>query len=246
MIMKINNLEVSNNIFDKLKGSRGFKCIKSKLETFKEFTCLSYNCKKRVIEEKRKAEIRKSNYEFSKILLKSGVKELNLTSLGNSIATGHSEKNEIIPLLKRNDSLCSILNESGIELNLRSYARPQDNNDEHIFEWINSNITQEEINSRIHAVDYSDNINKMNTYGITKEKLNEYYPLKPKNDIGLNDLIMKKDTELLDYIISGVIMRNGIFDQKTMNELIKFIKERYPHDYFYTDKKTIISSVKHR
>lgn len=75
----------------------------------------------------------------------SSITNLRLISLGNSIASGYSMVRTIKPLLLRNDSIESIMKEYDIELERYHFARAQNNNDEHIFEWLASNVTENEM-----------------------------------------------------------------------------------------------------
>lgn len=148
-------------------------------------------------------QLENQNERFSKMLKRNNIDTVNMTSLGNSIATGYSMNSVIKPLLKRNENLESLLNSSGININTYSFARAQDNNDEHVLDWILNNIKQSEINRRVH-VDFGDGPNAMDRSCIIDENVEKYYPLNPVNDIGLNDLIMKnKENE------ANIIVYNG-------------------------------------
>lgn len=143
------------------------------------------------------------NEKFAEILKRNNIENINLISLGNSIATGYAVNSEIKPLLKRNEKLEKQLKSNNININTYSFARAQDNNDEHILDWIVNNIKQSEINKRVH-VDFGNSSNAMDRTCITDENVEKYYPLKPKNDIGLSDLIMKnKENE------ANIIVYNG-------------------------------------
>lgn len=86
------------------------------------------------------------NTQFIELMNKNGVKNVNLSSFGNSIATGFSFNDSLIPLLKRNEDL---VERADFDLNLRAYSRAQDNCDGKTFHYLNSNITQAEINKYV-------------------------------------------------------------------------------------------------
>lgn len=151
-------------------------------------------------ELKESLKLEKQNEKFVEMLKKNGITEVNLTSLGNSIATGYSMNSIIKPLLKRNERLENSLKSNNIKINFYSFARAQDNNDEHILDWILNNIKQSEINRRVH-VDFGGGPNTMDRSCITDEEVETFYPLKPENDIGLNDLIMKKNKEEANIVV---------------------------------------------
>jgi len=86
------------------------------------------------------------NTLFIDLMKNRGINKVNLTSIGNSIATGFSFNDSLVPLLKRNEDL---INRCNFDLNLRGYARAQDNCDSKTFHYLNSNITQTEINAYV-------------------------------------------------------------------------------------------------
>ena len=87
------------------------------------------------------------NLKLADLFNKNGIKNFRLTSLGNSIATGYYIVRTTKPLLARNESINEIMSSNGIAVETNSVARPQDNNDEHIFEWLITNKKESEINS---------------------------------------------------------------------------------------------------
>lgn len=74
-----------------------------------------------------------------------GIKNFRLISLGNSIASGYSMVRTTKPLLLRNSSLQEIMALYDINLERYHFARAQNNNDEHIFEWLTQNIKESDI-----------------------------------------------------------------------------------------------------
>ena len=140
------------------------------------------------------------NNRFIRFINESGIDCVNLTSVGNSIATGYSMNDMIKPLLLRNGDL---IRKCNFNLNLRSYARAQDNNDEHIFDWFINNIKQSEINKKVQYDFMNDN--GLDHKNIDDEKVMKYYPTEIKNDIGLRDLVSLKGDNL-----ANIIVYNGV------------------------------------
>ena len=85
-------------------------------------------------------KLEKQNKKMVEMLKRNNISKINLTSIGNSIATGYSAIDTIKPLLKRNESLKKQLEKDGIDYNCYSFARPQNNNDEHLLNWLIKNI----------------------------------------------------------------------------------------------------------
>ena len=199
-------------------------------------------------ELKESLKLESQNERFMEMLKSNGITTVNITSLGNSIATGYSVNSIIKPLLKRNETLENILESNSITLNEYSFARAQDNNDEHILDWILNNMKQSEINRRVH-VDFGDNPNAMDRTCITDENVEKYYPLKPENDIGLGDLIMKNNKNEANIIVyngaTGSFLDNftrkgrhlnfhGFYrDFKSMEAVLKTIYLKNPNTQVY-------------
>lgn len=143
----------------------------------------------------------KINSKFVEMLKRNNIKNINLTSFGNSIATGFAINDDIYPLLKRNKNLEEQLTNSDINNIYRSYARAQDNNDEHLLDWLVNNIKESEINEFVHIDFDKQNVNSMDSRTIKKEDVEKLYPLKPKNDIGLLDLVKQSENSLANIIV---------------------------------------------
>ena len=155
--------------------------------------------------KKEKLESKKLAEDLVEVLKQDNVKitNLRLISLGNSIASGYSMVRSTKPLLLRNESLEEVLKEENINFERHHFARAQNNNDEHIFGWLVSNIKESEIH-RMNRSDYSGSASSMITRGLTKEQIEEYYPLDMEKDFGLDDLI--KDRRLN---IANIVIYNG-------------------------------------
>lgn len=90
-----------------------------------------------------------ANDRLLSLMKNLGIEKLDMASYGNSIATGFSYNDSIIPLLKRNEGLIKKCEEMGINLELFAYSRAQDNADVHTGRKILRNTTQEENNAYV-------------------------------------------------------------------------------------------------
>lgn len=161
------------------------------------------------------------NMKLAEKLSNSGVKNLRITSVGNSIASGYSMMRTIKPLLLRNESLKEEMEKKNITLEVHNFSRAQNNNDEHVFEWLIANITENEIN-RYNRMDYSNGPNSMSSNGITQEQIENFYPINLETDKGFKDIILESNPNLANILVySGCtgsfldnITRNGKLTQK--------------------------------
>lgn len=94
------------------------------------------------------------NETLANLFQSYGISNFRLTSLGNSISSGYSMTRTTMPLLLRNYSLKRIMEEHDITLDRHNFARSQNNNDEHVFDWILNN-TKETAMNRVNRSDYS-------------------------------------------------------------------------------------------
>ncbi len=166
------------------------------------------------------------NREVASILKNSdsSITNLRLISLGNSIASGYSMVRTIKPLLLRNDSIESIMKEYDIDLERYHFARAQNNNDEHIFEWLISNITENEMHE-MNRRDYSGATSSMITHGLTPAKIEKYYPYDETDNKGLRDLVLDDSLNTANIIVyngcTGSFLdaatRNGKLSQQLMS-----------------------------
>lgn len=194
--------------------------------------------------ESIKLKLSDVNDSFIKFINENGINSVNLTSVGNSIATGYSMNDSIKPLLLRNDDL---INRCNFKLNLRAYARAQDNNDEHIFDWFLNNVKQSDINKKVQLDFISDK--GMPHDNINNSDVIKYYPTEINNDIGLHDLIMQNDEDLANIIIyNGItgsfldnVTRHGLHkglygferDLVSLESSLKLIYLRNPYTQVY-------------
>ena len=145
---------------------------------------------------------KKLNEELAITLEFEGIKNVRLTSLGNSIASGYSMVRTIKPLLLRNETIEEIFGQANLELERYNFARAQNNNDEHIFSWICRNIKESEINDMCFN-DFFPGPTSMPNKGITYDELKEYYPsdFEGKIDNGLRDIILSNEENMANIVI---------------------------------------------
>ena len=151
------------------------------------------------IEKINEIQLEKNN-RLSLILKMNGISKLVMTSLGNSIASGYSMTRMIKPLLMRNETLEKMLLNQGIILERHSFARAQNNSDEHIYDWVMSNVKESDMNKRV-RIDYNGGATSLPTAEITEERINEYYPTKLEDDKGLIDIISESDENLANIVV---------------------------------------------
>lgn len=142
----------------------------------------------------------KLNSKLAKIMTENGISKLRLTSFGNSIASGYSFIRTIKPLLYRNGSLEKILQKSGIVLDIHHFARNQNNNDDKLFEWLQTNIKESEIH-KMNLKDYVDGKIKISSNGLNLKNIAKWYSINLKDDLGLQDLILDNDIGLANLVI---------------------------------------------
>ncbi|MBP3921149.1 MAG: hypothetical protein J6D28_06265 [Bacilli bacterium] len=123
--------------------------------------------------EKQKTLLNENNDKLVKLFNKIGINEFIFTSIGNSIATGYSMNDTIKPLILRNEDLVFKLNQANINFAPHSFALAQDNNDEHILDWIINNKKEADINYQAY-LDFTHELG-MNHKGITRKQAEEYY-----------------------------------------------------------------------
>lgn len=163
------------------------------------------------------------NKELADKLASKGIKNLRITSVGNSIASGYSMVRTIKPLLLRNESLEEEMKKQGIDLDLHHFARAQNNNDEHVFEWLMANLTENEIH-QYNQMDYSRVKNSMPSDGITQEEVNLFYPIDLESSSGFRDIVLESNPNLANILVyhgcTGSFLdnvtRNGKISQMLM------------------------------
>ena len=160
------------------------------------------------------------NLKLAKLFKKYGIKKFRLISLGNSISTGYSIVRTTKPLLARNESLNEIMSSNGIVVETNNVARPQDNNDEHIYEWLVHNKTVGEINQMVQHDFANTRTSRPPIYGLNEQEVKELYP--SNSNARLQDLIKEYGADFANIVIyNGAtgsfldgITRNGTLRQK--------------------------------
>lgn len=140
------------------------------------------------------------NNELSFLFKKNGIKNFRFISFGNSIGIGYSMVRTIKPLLLRNNSLPDIMKANEINLDIHHFARSQNNNDEHLYSWIITNIKESIINN-LNRLDFSNTPSSMISKGISLDEVNEYFPVSINPDYGLQDLILESSNDLANIIV---------------------------------------------
>ena len=171
------------------------------------------------------------NNNLASTLKQLSIKEVILTSLGNSIATGYSLVRKVQPLLLRNESIKDIFKKHEIDLDIFHFARAQNNGDEHIYDWIVNNRKLSDINKSV-QVDYGNGKTSMDTPGFDRTKMNEYYPTYLEDDEGLQDIVLSNDDNLANIVVyNGCtgsfldnVTRQGKISQKLTYGLNRDIK----------------------
>ena len=161
-----------------------------------------------------------------------GIKKVTLISLGNSIASGYSLIRTLKPLLLRNESIEKHLKTNDIDLDIHHFARAQNNGDEHIFDWIISDIKESEINKMVRNDYDPSSAVSMGTPGLDRTKINDYYPIEIEDDRGLNEIILSSDENLANIVVyNGCtgsfldnVTRSGKISQKLTYGLKRDIK----------------------
>lgn len=164
------------------------------------------------------------NRKLASVFDEFGIKNFRFISLGNSIASGYSMVRTTKPLLLRNSSLQEIMALYDINLERYHFARAQNNNDEHIFEWLTQNIKESDF-YQMNRQDYSNLASSMKTHGLTEEKITEYYPKKLKYDNGLQDLVLSSDDKT-----ANIVVYNGCADS-FLDNIIK--KGKFQNKLFH-------------
>lgn len=138
----------------------------------------------------------KSNIECFNLLESLNIKELNLTSLGNSISSGFAMEGDIKPLLERNETLKDVAKLFNIKVNTYNMARAQANNDNRVYGWILNNVTLQEM----YDMNISDYFGASKMGCITGTANMEDYILKTENK-GIRDILLENHPNLANIVI---------------------------------------------
>lgn len=145
------------------------------------------------------------NEKLANFFIENGINDFRLTSLGNSISSGYSMVRSVKPLLLRNESIGDVMFDRGINFERHNFARAQNNNDEHFFEWLITNIKESEIN-KLNRNDYGMGPTSMPTscippYGLDEDKIDKYYPVDISDDKGLYDIILESRDDMANVVV---------------------------------------------
>lgn len=169
------------------------------------------------VNEERRLE--KINSILAEYLDLKGITHLSISSVGNSIATGLSFANSNAPLLARNTTLQTCLEEYGIKLETHQFSRWRDNNEERTLLALINNQSESEFNQNS-WMDYKH-------IGLMDEQdLEKYYSSYSCAD-GMRDIILKEKTDGYANIVianmgTGSLLNN--WDYKGRHPLTGGIK----------------------
>lgn len=149
--------------------------------------------------EKNKKLIEKLNLLFSK----SEYNKISIGSIGNSISSGYSKCDEMMPFLYR----------SGLQsiecTDLYSYARVRKNEEQNIFKWYTENISHKEINTFL----IGDILEKKDRYAhFNQENLAQYQKLAASQEIGFKDFVQLNHNIIIYNGLTGTftnVLRKG-------------------------------------
>jgi hypothetical protein len=140
------------------------------------------------------------NDELGIVLSEDGISNLRLINVGNSIASGFSYRRLTKPLFLRNETLRDKLNNHGVELDYHHFARPQNNNDEHILEWFVDNISERSI-ALMNRNDYLDGKTSLFPSGITEKEVDKYFPYEDDKNFRIMDLIRESSDDMANIVV---------------------------------------------
>lgn len=151
---------------------------------------------------KAQVELQKANERMLSELSSLRIKNLQISSIGNSIATGFSAMCGNKPLLLRNETLQSQAREKEIEVEIHQFSRFENNRDEHTFNNLMINKKESEFNAESRR-DY-----RMFRMGghqlLSEEQIIGYYPPTLTHDIGMADAVFRQEEGLANIVIANV------------------------------------------
>ncbi len=141
------------------------------------------------------------NRELADELSSLGIKKLQISSIGNSIATGFSAMSANKPLLQRNETLPFYLESRNIDLEQHQFSRFENNSDEHTFNNFVSNKSENEINRECRR-DYR-HFRMNGKEMLPEDKILEYYPMITDSK-GMADTIYESGFGLANVVVANV------------------------------------------
>ena len=143
-------------------------------------------------------ELNKNTEKLASQLERLGIKKFYLTGAGNSLMSGYSTIFKTTPLFKRNTNLTAIFAKHDIDVIATHFARTQNNNDEHIYHYFSSNISEREM----YRYNRIDNL-KLDTpvVDMTEEETMEYYPENPTPNYHFKDSILTEEKDRANVLV---------------------------------------------
>jgi len=191
-----------------------------------------------------KSLLTEENKKLVDLLKDLNIEKLNMTSVGNSIASGYSVSDSIKPLLSRNESLYEMLENNNIKSELNIFARCQNNREDKSLSYMFNNTKKSELNK----YNRSDYMKEDVEENITVEEVYKYFPIEVENDKGLDDIILEKEDNLANIIVSccctgsfldnitrgGKILNKGFQEDLISIEcVLKYIYYKNPYTQVY-------------
>lgn len=147
-------------------------------------------------------ELQNANERLVSELSSSGISKLQISSIGNSIATGFSAMSTNKPLLLRNETLQSQAREKEMEVETHQFARFENNRDEHTFNNLMTNKRESEFNAESRR-DYRT-FRMAQQQLLSEEQIMAYYPENLDQDVGMADAIFRQEDGLANIVIANV------------------------------------------
>lgn len=181
-----------------------------------------------------------TNDEFIDFVEDNNIESITITSVGNSIASGYTLNDDVVPLLYRNEELIDEL-EDITNLNIYNYCRPQNNTDSHILEYMADDAKLSDINEMV-RFDLREDSN-MDTSSISNANVMKYYG--EDNDLTLNNII-NSDSDMNIIVYNGCtgkfldgLTRGGGFSLDYFDDDIKSI-DTFCSNVYLTNSKVQI------
>lgn len=143
-------------------------------------------------------ELNKNTEKLASQLERLGIKKIYLTGAGNSLMSGYSTIFQTAPLFKRNTNLTAIFAKHDIDVIATHFARSQNNNDEHIYHYFHTNISEQEM----YRYNRIDNL-KPDTpvVDMTEEEIAEYYPENPTPNYHFKDSVLTEEKDRANILV---------------------------------------------
>lgn len=148
------------------------------------------------------SKLKSTNEELMSELANFGIRRIQISSIGNSIATGFSAMSTNKPLLSRNESLPEIAKANGIQLDTHQFSRFENNSDEYTLNGLLSNKKESAFNAESRC-DYK-NFRMNGKQLLSEEQSLAYYPEELQEDRGMADVILESQDGLANFVIANV------------------------------------------